>query len=97
MDSVSLSLLDSISNFRVLSSSNASKTELVKKYCQTMDGILDHLEVALNRAFPQITPDGELSKVLEELGATINEATELVGGWNQMMSKIYFVTTLSFP
>lgn len=91
MDSVSLSLLDSISNFRVLSSSNASKTELVKKYCQTMDGILDHLEVALNRAFPQITPDGELSKVLEELGATINEATELVGGWNQMMSKIYFV------
>uniref|UniRef100_A0A0E0JRW0 RING-type E3 ubiquitin transferase n=2 Tax=Oryza punctata TaxID=4537 RepID=A0A0E0JRW0_ORYPU len=91
MDSVSLSLLNSISNFRVLSSSKASKTELVKKYCQTIDGILDHLEMALNRAFPQIIPDDELSKVLEELGATINEATELVGGWNQMMSKIYFV------
>ncbi|KAF0917684.1 hypothetical protein E2562_021191 [Oryza meyeriana var. granulata] len=91
MDSVSLSLLDSISNFRVLSSSNALKTELVKKYCQMIDGILDYMEMALNRAFPQITPDDELSKVFEELGATINEATELVGGWNQMMSKIYFV------
>ncbi|KAL5226975.1 hypothetical protein ABZP36_015240 [Zizania latifolia] len=90
-ESLSLSILDSISKFQVLSSSNASKMELVKKYCQTIDGILDHMKIALNGTFSQITPDDEIIKVLQELDATINEATELIGGCNQMMSKIYFV------
>ncbi|KAG8078694.1 hypothetical protein GUJ93_ZPchr0007g4074 [Zizania palustris] len=49
------------------------------------------MKMALNGAFSQITPDDEISKVLEELDANINEATELVRSWNQMMSKIYFV------
>lgn len=92
-----MSIIDSISNFRVLSSSNASRTELVKRYCRKIDEILDLMKMVLDGAFSHIIPDDKLNKVLEELNATINEASELVGGWNQMTSKIYFVIPLSFP
>ncbi|KAL6840299.1 hypothetical protein ACP4OV_030109 [Aristida adscensionis] len=88
--SVPMAVINSISNFRVLLSSNAA--ELVKRHCQKINEILDVLKMTIYGVFHQITPDDKLSKVLEELDATINDAIKLVGSWDWKMSKIYFIT-----
>jgi len=92
-----MSIINSISNFRALFSSNIVETELVKRYGRKIDEILDLLKMVIDGVLAQITPDDKLLHVLEELDRTINEALELVGSWDWMMSKIYFVTPLSIP
>lgn len=87
-----MSIISSISNFRMLSSSNAAENELVKKYCQRINELLGLLKLVLDEVLPQITLDDRLSLVLEELDAGINDAIKLVGSWDLMTSKIYFVT-----
>ncbi|KAG2593416.1 U-box domain-containing protein 4-like [Panicum virgatum] len=91
-ESVPMSIINSISNFRVLFSNNVVETELVKRYGRKIDEILDLLKMVIDGVLTQITPDDKLLHVLEELDHIINEALKLVGSWDWMMSKIYFVT-----
>ncbi|KAF8664037.1 hypothetical protein HU200_054944 [Digitaria exilis] len=95
-DSVPMSIINSISNFRVLFSSNTVETELVKRYGRKIDEILDLLKMVIDGALTQITPDDKLLGVLDELDVAINEALKLVGSWDWMMSRIYFVTQVEF-
>ncbi|OEL30124.1 hypothetical protein BAE44_0008856 [Dichanthelium oligosanthes] len=96
-ESVPMSIINSISNFRVLFSSNAVETELVKRYGRKIDEMLDLLKMVIDGVLTQITPDDKLLEVLQELDVTINEALKLLGSWDWMMSRIYFVTPLSLP
>lgn len=86
-----MSIISSISNFRTLSTSSVVEIELVKRYCRKIDEILGLLKLVLDEVLPQITLDDRKILVLEELDATINDAIKLVGSWDLMMSKIYFV------
>jgi len=88
---VPVSIISSISNFRTLSTSSVVETELVKRYCRKIDEILGLLKLVLDEVLPQITLDDRKILLLEELDATINDAIKLVGSWDLMMSKIYFV------
>lgn len=93
-ESVPMSVFSSISNFRTLSTSSVVETELVKRYCRKINEILGLLKLVLDEVLPQISLD---DRMLEGLAATINDAIKLVGSWDLMMSKIYFVTPLSLP
>ncbi|CAL9083488.1 unnamed protein product [Musa textilis] len=85
-------LLDSITQFSLVSSNNNVKPELVQRYCQKIDQILEQFEPVCNEiAASKITLDEQLVKVLKELDSAVNEARELVLSWFPMMSKIYFV------
>lgn len=92
-----MSIISSISNFRTLSTSRVAETELVKRYCRNINEILGLLKLALDEVLPRITLDDRKILVLEELDAIINDAIKLVGSWDLMMSKIYFVIPLSLP
>lgn len=92
-----MSIISSISDFRKLSTSSVVETELVKRYCRKIDEILGLLKLVLDEVLPQITLDDRKILMLEELDATINDAIKLVGSWDLMMSKIYFVIPLSLP
>lgn len=83
-----MSVISSISNFRTLSTSSVVETELVKRYCRKINEILGLLKLVLDEVLTQITLD---DRMLEGLDATINDAIKLVGSWDLMMSKIYFV------
>lgn len=96
-ESVPMSIISSISNFHQLFSSKASVPQLVERYWRKIDEILDLLKMVLEKVSPYLTPDDKLSHMLEELDSTIGEATKLVGTWDWMMSKIYFVSTLALP
>lgn len=96
-ESVPVSIISSISNFRTLSTSSVVETELVKRYCRKIDEILGLLKLVLDEVLPQITLDDRKILLLEELDATINDAIKLVGSWDLMMSKIYFVIPLPLP
>lgn len=84
-------LLDSISNFALLSSSNAVKTELVHRYWRKIKEILDLLKPVFDDVICKASLDEQLSNVLKELDFVINEAQEIIGSWNQMSSKILLV------
>jgi len=93
-----MSIISSISNFRKLSTSSVVETKLIKRYCRKIDEILGLLKLVLDEVLlPQITLDDRKILLLEELDATINDAIKLVGSWDLMMSKIYFVIPLSLP
>jgi hypothetical protein len=96
-ETVPMSIIRSISNFHQLFSSKASVPQLVERYWRKIDEILDLLKMVLEKVSPYLTPDDKLSHMLEELDSTIGEATKLVGTWDWMMSKIYFVSTLALP
>ena len=97
-ESVPMSIISSISNFRKLSTSSVVETELIKRYWQKIVEILGLLKLVLDEVLlPQITLDDRKILLLEELDATINDAIKLVGSWDLMMSKIYFVIPLSLP
>ncbi|RWW34037.1 hypothetical protein BHE74_00009725 [Ensete ventricosum] len=86
-------LLDSIAQFSLVSSNNNVKPELVQRYCQKIDRILEQFEPVCNEiAASKITLDEQLVKVLKELDSAVNEARELVLNWFPVMSKIYFVS-----
>ncbi|XP_065011423.1 U-box domain-containing protein 4-like isoform X2 [Musa acuminata AAA Group] len=85
-------LLDSIAQFSLVSSNNNVKPELVQRYCQKIDQIIEQFEPVCNEiAASKITLDEQLVKVLKELDSAVNEARELVLSWFPMTSKIYFV------
>ncbi|XP_008808379.1 U-box domain-containing protein 4-like isoform X2 [Phoenix dactylifera] len=85
-------LLSSIARFDLLSSSNSIKSELVQRYFQKIDEILECLKPVLDQAVAsEISSDGNLIKLLEELDGVVNEARELIGSWHPTMSKVYFV------
>ncbi|XP_020573975.1 U-box domain-containing protein 4-like [Phalaenopsis equestris] len=85
-------LLNSISCFGLLSSSNAIKAEIVKRYCQKIDEILMLLKLVLEEAvLYEIIPDAKLTEVLIQLDSIVNEASELLRSWHETMSKVYFV------
>ncbi|XP_072999711.1 U-box domain-containing protein 4 [Typha latifolia] len=84
-------LLEGISNFELVSSSNSVRFKLVPKYCRKIDEILDCLKPMFDESVHKIPPNEELNKVMEELDACIREAQELVGNWHQMTSKVFFV------
>lgn len=87
-----MSIINSISSFRALLSSNVVETELVKRYGRKIDEILDLLKMVIGGVLTQVAPDDKLLEVLEELDIAINDAVKLVGSWDWMTSKIYFVT-----
>ncbi|KAK1260579.1 U-box domain-containing protein 4 [Acorus gramineus] len=85
-------LLNSISQFSLLSSGNNSKTELLQRYYQTIDDILSLLRPVLYGIMDsEIALDEQLKVALEELDVIINEAMEIVESWHQRTSKVYFV------
>ncbi|KAL5977062.1 hypothetical protein ACLOJK_021404 [Asimina triloba] len=86
-------LLNSITQFNLSSSScdNAS-SNLVLKYYQRIDEALKVLRPLLDGILDsEIASDETLEKALEELDAAVNEGKDLIEGWHQMMSKVYFV------
>ncbi|KAG1362777.1 putative U-box domain-containing protein 4 [Cocos nucifera] len=85
-------LLNSITCFDLLSSSNTIKSELVQRYLRKIDEILESLKPVLDQAVASgISSDGKLIQLLKELDGVVNEARELVGCWHPTMSKVYFV------
>lgn len=90
-------LLNSITCFDLLSSSNPVKSELVQRYFRKIDEILEILNPVLDQAVSSdISSDGKLIQLLKELDGAVNEARELVGCWHPMMSKVYFVCYSDF-
>lgn len=85
-------LLNCISQFNHLASSNNTKAESVQKYYQKIDEILKLLKPILDVLVDSQTISNEqLNKVCEELDAFVNEARESVECWYPTMSKFYFV------
>ncbi|KAJ0962726.1 hypothetical protein J5N97_027848 [Dioscorea zingiberensis] len=83
-------LLNKISRFDLLSSSNNIKVEMVRRYCQNIDKILKLLKPVLE-GVSEVDLDEHLSKVLKELDSFVNEARELIESWHHTMSKVYFI------
>jgi len=85
-------VLNSLSRFGSLSSSNTVKVELVQRYYLKIEEILEPLRLVFEEVIvSQLSSDEKLNKVLKDLDAAINEARELIESWHQMTSKIYFV------
>lgn len=85
-------LLNNISHFGHLSSSNKINSELVQRYFRRIDEIFIIVKPIFDVVVgSEIALDAQLNKVLGELDANISEASELIESWHQMMSKIYFV------
>lgn len=85
-------VLNSISSFGLFASDDTIVADLVHRYRQTINEVLVLLKSVLEEAILyEIVPTDKLNEVLVELDAVVNEARELLGSWNQMMSKIYFV------
>ncbi|WOL06377.1 U-box domain-containing protein 4 isoform X2 [Canna indica] len=85
-------LLDSITQFSLVSSSDDVKPELVQRYCRKIDHILDHFKPVCDEiAASGLALDGQLVNLLEKLAGEVDEARELVLSWHPMMSKIFFV------
>lgn len=86
-------LLNCISRFNHLASSNNTKAESVHKYYQKIDEILKLLKPILDVLVDSQTISNEqLNKVCEELVALVNEARESVECWGPTTSKFYFVS-----
>lgn len=87
-------LLNSISQFGLLSSFANVKSEPVKKYHQNIDEALKLLMPLLDEVIDSaIASDEQLNNLCKELDAAVNDTRELVEGWHQMMSKVYFVSS----
>lgn len=86
-------LLNSISEFSLLSSCTSIKSEPVKKYYLKIDEALKLLMAVLDEIIDsEIASDEQLNKLFEELDAVINDSRDLVESWNQLTSKVYFVS-----
>ncbi|WOK99299.1 U-box domain-containing protein 4 isoform X2 [Canna indica] len=85
-------LLDSTTKFHFLSSSNNVKADLVQRYYQTIDRILERFKPVCDEiAASEVSLGEQLVNMLEELDGAVNEAKELLVSWHPMMSKIHFV------
>lgn len=86
-------LQDSISKLESFCSSEHARTELIQKYCSEISEILAILKPVLDEIDPDISHDEKLNDEIGMLQAVVSEAKELVGSWNSLMSKIYFVSS----
>lgn len=86
-------LQDSISKLESLCSSENARTDLIQKYCLEINEILSILKPVLDKIDPEISPDEKLNEEVAMLQAVVSEARELIGSWNSLMSKIYFVSS----
>lgn len=85
-------LLNTTSQFGLLSSCNIIKSELVHKYYQKIDEWLKLLRPVFDELTDfEITSDEQLNMALEDLDAVVNDSRKLLESWDQMTSKIYFV------
>jgi hypothetical protein len=86
-------LQDSISKLESFCSSEHARTELIQNYCLEIREILAILKPVLAEIDPDISPDEKLNEEIGMVQAVVSEARELVGSWNSLMSKIYFVSS----
>ncbi|XXG65888.1 hypothetical protein AAC387_Pa05g3484 [Persea americana] len=85
-------LINNISEFSRLSSSNNIKSEPIQSYHQKIDEALKLLRLILDEIVDsEISSDEGFNEALKELNAVVNEARDLIEGWQQMTSKLYFV------
>lgn len=89
------SLINSVSRFNHFSSRSDTKSELICKYYQKINEALKFLRPILDEIVKsEIASDGKLNKALEELDVLVNEAGELMESWQQMTSKLCFVSAV---
>ncbi|KAG6502120.1 hypothetical protein ZIOFF_042009 [Zingiber officinale] len=89
---LSEALLYSVTEFGFVSSSSNVQLELLQRYCQKINHILENFKPVCDEIVASgISLDVKLVKVLDELEAAINKARELILSWHPLMSKIYFV------
>ncbi|XP_074565831.1 U-box domain-containing protein 4-like isoform X2 [Curcuma longa] len=85
-------LLHSVTEFGLVSSGGHVQLELVQRYCQKINHILENFKPVCNELVAsEVSLDVQLVKALAELDAAIDEARGLVLSWHLMTSKIYFV------
>jgi hypothetical protein len=86
-------LQDSILKLESFCSSEHARTELIQKYCLEISEILAILKPVLDEIDPDTSPNENLNEEMGKVQAVVSEARELVGSWNSLMSKIYFVSS----
>lgn len=90
-------LINNISEFSRLSSSNNIKSEPIQSYHQKIDEALKLLRLILDEIVDsEISSDEGFNEALKELNAVVNEARDLIEGWQQMTSKLYFVSGFEY-
>ncbi|KQK15023.1 U-box domain-containing protein 4 isoform X2 [Brachypodium distachyon] len=83
-------LLNSISHLSVLTSDGSTaRPKPIQKYCQNVCDISSIVSPLIEEICK--SPDEQLNEVLRDLDTAINEASGLIGNWQQTTSKIYFV------
>ncbi|KAG0473274.1 hypothetical protein HPP92_015131 [Vanilla planifolia] len=91
MNSIKI-LVNSITLFGLLSSSNCMKEAVIRRYHKSINEVLMLLKPALEETIIlQIVLDEKLNDLLFDLDALVDEAGELLGSWDNMMSKVYFL------
>lgn len=86
-------LLNSISSFFLLSSSDNINSEPVLKYYQKAEEILKLLKPILDVIVDsKIASDEVLIKAFEELSQSVEGLRELFENWQPLSSKVYFVS-----
>ncbi|KAI3892312.1 hypothetical protein MKW92_050031 [Papaver armeniacum] len=89
-------LLNSLSQFNNLSSSDNIKSEPVQKYYIKINEIVKLLKPILDLIVDsQIASDEQLNNALKMLDELINESRELFDSWHPMTSKVYFVNQIT--
>ncbi|KAJ7952792.1 RING-type E3 ubiquitin transferase [Quillaja saponaria] len=90
--SVLKALLNNISSYLHLSSSDNINSEPILKYYQKAEEILKLLKPILDAIVDSIIASDEvLSRSFEELGQSVDELRELIETWHPLSSKVYFV------
>lgn len=85
-------LLNNISSFFRLSSSDNLNSMPVQKYHQKIEEILKLLKPILDTIVDsEIASDGLLTKSFEDLCQSVHELRELFESWHPLTSKVYFV------
>ncbi|KAI3948437.1 hypothetical protein MKW98_019187 [Papaver atlanticum] len=88
-------LLNNLSQFNNLSSSDNIKSEPVQKYYRKINEIVKLLKPILDLIVDsQIASDEQLNNALKMLDELINESRELFDSWHPMTSKVYFVNQI---
>lgn len=88
-------LLNNLSQFNNLSSSDNIKSEPVQKYYIKINEIVKLLKPILDLIVDsQIASDEQLNSSLKMLDELINESRELFDSWHPMTSKVYFVNQI---
>ncbi|XP_037497815.1 U-box domain-containing protein 4 isoform X2 [Jatropha curcas] len=85
-------LLNGISSFLHLLSTENLSSDLVQKYYQKAEEILKLLKPILDAIVDsEMASDEVLNKAFDELGKSIDELRELFVNWQPLSSKVYFI------